>query len=308
MISAGYRAQVELLLRVIPFVAEEGCFALKGGTAINLFHRALPRLSVDIDLTYLPVKDRKSDLQAIADGLDRIKILLEKKISGIRVYKLSPKDGNEVKLACRLDRTEIKVEVNTILRGYLSKPEFMPVVDAVQDEFKMFAATNVVATGELYGGKICAALDRQHPRDLFDIHQLFQFEGITEEIKLGFIAALLGSSRPIHEMLRPNFLDQRETFETQFAGMSAETFNYKAFEVTRVQLVTRIHELLTDGDKQFLLSFKGGEPEWDLYPLDGLERMPAVQWKLLNINKLKNNNSKKYTEQLSALGECLGAG
>ena len=52
-----YSDQVALLMSVIPAVAEESCFALKGGTAINLFIRDLPRLSVDIDLTYLPVAD-----------------------------------------------------------------------------------------------------------------------------------------------------------------------------------------------------------------------------------------------------------
>jgi len=58
MIADIYRSQVELLLRVLPYVAKEKVFALKGGTAINLFVRDLPRLSVDIDLTYLPFEDR----------------------------------------------------------------------------------------------------------------------------------------------------------------------------------------------------------------------------------------------------------
>lgn len=48
-----YRRQVQLLVRVLPLVDTEKCFALKGGTAINLFYRALPRLSVDIDLLYI---------------------------------------------------------------------------------------------------------------------------------------------------------------------------------------------------------------------------------------------------------------
>ena len=51
-----YRNQAQLLVDVLPYVAQQEVFALKGGTAINLFHRDLPRLSVDIDLTYLPVQ------------------------------------------------------------------------------------------------------------------------------------------------------------------------------------------------------------------------------------------------------------
>lgn len=73
MISPDYKAQVRLLLMVLPYVAEEAVFALKGGTAINLFHRDFPRLSVDIDLTYLPTEHRKTALQGIANGLSRIK-------------------------------------------------------------------------------------------------------------------------------------------------------------------------------------------------------------------------------------------
>lgn len=56
MINDTYKKQVELLLKTLPEVAKETCFALHGGTAINLFIRNMPRLSVDIDLTYLPIE------------------------------------------------------------------------------------------------------------------------------------------------------------------------------------------------------------------------------------------------------------
>ncbi len=68
-----YKAQVDLLLKVLPFVALEPCFALKGGTAINLFVRNMPRLSVDIDLSYLPMDDRDAALSNIEESLYRIK-------------------------------------------------------------------------------------------------------------------------------------------------------------------------------------------------------------------------------------------
>jgi hypothetical protein len=71
-LSEIYRRQVELLLRIMPAVAAEECFALKGGTAINLFVRDLPRLSVDIDLTYLPVADRTPSLKGVEEALERI--------------------------------------------------------------------------------------------------------------------------------------------------------------------------------------------------------------------------------------------
>ena len=78
-----YRRQVALLLRVLPFVAEEKNFALKGGTAINLFIRDMPRLSVDIDLTYLPVQERAASLAGIDTALRRISARVRDKISSI---------------------------------------------------------------------------------------------------------------------------------------------------------------------------------------------------------------------------------
>ena len=304
MISDGYRAQVELLLRILPYVAKEGVFALKGGTAINLFIRELPRLSVDIDLTYLPFEDRATALKGISDGLGRIKQELLASIPDINVKLLPQGDGQEAKMSCKLDGAQIKIEVNTTIRGYLQEPRLMPVADAVQNEFGLFAAINVVSQGELYGGKICAALDRQHPRDLFDVQKLFENEGLTEEIKIGFIAALLGSNRPLNEMLSPNFQDQKAAFDTQFSGMTGDVFSYEDFENTREQLVQEIHQSLTDDDRKLLVSFKQGEPKWELYPWAGLKDMPSVQWKLQNVRMLLKN-SKKHAQQLDRLKKCL---
>jgi len=305
MIADIYRSQVELLLRVLPYVAKEKVFALKGGTAINLFVREFPRLSVDIDLTYLPFEDRATALKGISDGLGRIKEHLLSAIPNIQVMLLPQSDGQEAKLSCKLGSAQIKVEVNTTIRGYLQEPRLMQVANAVQGEFGLFAAINVVSQGELYGGKICAALDRQHPRDLFDIQKLFENEGLTDEIKVGFIAALLGSNRPINDMLSPNFQDQRAAFDAQFSGMTSDPFSYEDFEATRKRLVKEMHQSLTDDDRKLLVSFKEGAPEWSLYPLDGLQNMPSVKWKLQNVRKLMNN-PEKHKQQLDRLKKCLG--
>ena len=64
-----FHNQTRVLLKVLPLVLEDSRFALKGGTAINLFIREMPRISVDIDLTYLPLQDRQTSLQAISDLL-----------------------------------------------------------------------------------------------------------------------------------------------------------------------------------------------------------------------------------------------
>ena len=84
-IADGYRKQVALLIRTMPFVATEKEFALKGGTAINLFVRDMPRLSVDIDLTYLPVADRATSRKAIDAGMKRIAGAITKGMRGAQL-------------------------------------------------------------------------------------------------------------------------------------------------------------------------------------------------------------------------------
>ena len=101
MILQAYKAQVDLLLQILPHIAKEEIFALKGGTAINLFVRDMPRLSIDIDLTYLPLDSRTKALQNIQDGLKRIKTNIEKNISGIKVQSVPLNKGTDVKLNCQ---------------------------------------------------------------------------------------------------------------------------------------------------------------------------------------------------------------
>lgn len=305
MIFDAYRAQVDLLLQVLPHVAKEECFALKGGTAINLFVRDMPRLSVDIDLTYLPFDDRTTALAGITEALRRTKARIEAAIPGCRVAMVPQTDGQEAKLTCQTQSAQIKVEVNTTMRGHVLPPRIMDVAYTVEDQFGRFMSVNVVSHAELFGGKICAALDRQHPRDLFDVHHMLESEGYTDEIRMGFITALLSHGRPMHEVIRPNFQDQARVFETQFAGMAFTPFSYADYEAARDRLVKAIRQGWTDTDRAFLLSFKQGKPEWGLLPLENLSRMPAVQWKLSNIQKLIEQNPGKHAEQLKALEERI---
>ncbi len=306
MISPTYRAQFDLLLRILPQVATEEFFALKGGSAINLFVRDLPRLSVDIDLTYLPFDDRPTALQNIADGLSRIKTRLENAFPGIRVTAVSQEGGEqEAKLICRLQNAQVKIEVNTILRGHILPARILPIRDRVQEELRIFAAMQVVSHGELFGGKICAALDRQHPRDLFDIHHLLENEGLSEDVRLGLITSLASHPRPLHEILWPNFSDQRPVFDKQFAGMTTLPFSYGDYETARERLVQEIQTCLTEKDRMFLIGFKKGSPDWGLIPLGALKDMPAVKWKLSHIQDLILKNPKKNTQQLKILEKNL---
>jgi hypothetical protein len=100
--------QTELLLRVLPYIHEIGVFALHGGTAINLFHDEMPRLSVDIDLTYLPIEDRGTDLKAIKANLEEIATELRRVVPGIQVINPNQIMG-EYKLFCNLKGVQIKI-------------------------------------------------------------------------------------------------------------------------------------------------------------------------------------------------------
>jgi len=305
MISQAYKAQVDLLLQVLPYVAKEERFALKGGTAINLFIRDMPRLSVDIDLTYLPLDSRTDALKNIQDGLGRIKANIEKNVPGVRINTVSLNRGTDVKLNCQGQGAQIKIEVNTITRGNVFPTELMQVVDSVQDEFDKFAAINVVSMAELYGGKICAAIDRQHPRDIFDVKLLLENEGFTDEIWEGFKIGLISHYKPISELLSPVLKDQKSAFDNQFAGMTTVDFSYKDYETTRETLIKTIEQRLTDKDKRFFLSFESGEPDWDLFPIPVLKDLPAIQWKLININKLKEGNPAKHKQMIENLKRVL---
>ena len=304
MIDPRFRAQVDLLLQTIPYIAKESIFSLKGGTAINLFIRDMPRLSVDIDLTYMLINDRETALKDISDGLNRIKADLEKSVPGIAVTTVS-REGQDAKINCQLAGAQIKIEANTITRGSIEEPKLMRVNKKVEESFGKFAAINVVSFSELYGGKICAALDRQHPRDLFDVRLLLDNEGFTEEIKVGFIMALISHMRTINELLKPTFTDQRQAFQTQFSGMADIPFSYDDFEKTREDLVTVVHSSLSLEDRIFLVSFKEVDPIWEFLSVRNAKDFPAVKWKLQNMEKLKAENPKKHKELLAALDNTL---
>jgi hypothetical protein len=156
----------------------------------------------------------------------------------------------------------------------------------------------------MHGGKLCAALDRQHPRDLFDTKLLLENVGFTDEIKRGFMFALISSNRPTHEMLEPNLLDQQTAFENQFEGMSDLAFSYGDYEATRDRLIDTIRRNLNKSDKQFLLSFNRLKPDWSVYDY---QCFPSVKWKLSNLVKFKEDNPESFQRQLHRLEELLAS-
>ncbi len=295
---ANYKDQVALLIEIIPQVEKVPIFALHGGTAINLFIRNMPRLSVDIDLTYIYTEDRKNALLKIKEGLITIHKNILDNIRGVKVNF----QAAQLKLQISRAGAVVKIEVNQGIRGVMDKMDDLVLCDKAQEDFDAFCTIKGVPKGQLYGGKICAALDRQHPRDLFDVHYMLENEGITTEIKKGFLFTLLSSGRAMHDILFPNKIDQLDAFHNQFEGMTTEPFSYADFEKTRDRLLTSLKEQLSGDDRKFIVAFKNGTPNWD--HLD-FRKFPAIQWKLQNILQLKNSSTIKHEKMVSRLREKL---
>jgi predicted nucleotidyltransferase component of viral defense system len=297
-----YHSQARLLLKILPLVERYPVFALKGGTAINFFIRDLPRLSVDIDLTYTPFDDRATALAAIDSALESLKADIERLIPN-SVVMTKRLQGGIVTLMVKADSVMVKVEPNLILRGALFEPARLSLRKKVEELFGMSVRVRTVAAAEIYGGKICAALDRQHPRDLFDIKLLLDDEGLTDAIRKSFIVHLISHDRPMAELLNPNFADLIKAFTADFEGMTLVKVSPEELEEARAKLVKAVREGMTDKERRFILSVKRGDPDWELIELEGVDRLPAVQWKLLNIAKM---GKAKHRQALRKLEECLG--
>jgi hypothetical protein len=293
MAREPYTAQVSLLVRLLPFIAQEKAFALKGGTAINLFYRNMPRLSVDIDLTYLPVRDRAESLADINETLDRIMTAASRGIAGLDARRIDGGGGGATRIRARLGGAEVKVETSPVTRGVVHDPEERAVSAAVEDEFG-YAAVQVVSFEDLFGGKLHATMDRQHPRDLFDVKLLYENEGLTDELFRTFLVYVASSPRPAHELLRPSLSNLDEPYAREFVGMTTIPVTLDDLIATRERLIADIGARLDANAQRFLTTLHDGEPDFAAIGLPQAADLPAVRWKLLNLKKLNAENPDKH--------------
>lgn len=302
MYDSRFYGQAALVVRCLPHLAKHDCFALKGGTAINLFIRDMPRISVDIDLAYVPLRPRDAALQEISDALNSLKADIEYNVQGASVSEQRAQ-GFAIKLSVVMGNAQIKVEPNLVLRGCLDKPLLREITAAAQHHFRASAKMKTLTDADLYGGKLCAALDRQHPRDLFDVFLLLKEEGITPAIRRAFVVYLASHTRPMHEILNPNLLDIAETFERQFAGMTSYPVSIHDLVEARHQLIRQLIPSIDAAERQFLLSMSSGDPDWGTLNIEHLQQLPALQWKLINVRKM---DTRKRHEQCKLLKDILG--
>lgn len=167
----AYIDTVRLLLEIAPEVFRADCFAMKGGTALNLFVQDMPRLSVDIDVVY--VSHRASREEALAEiGRELATLRQRLRERGIDVGEARTV-GEETKLFARRGGHEVKIEVNHVFRGTLLPTERRALAPTASSLFTTSVSVPTLAMAELYGSKLVAAMDRQHPRDFFDVHGMY---------------------------------------------------------------------------------------------------------------------------------------
>ncbi|MDR2840540.1 MAG: nucleotidyl transferase AbiEii/AbiGii toxin family protein [Paludibacter sp.] len=295
-----YKKQVELLLKIIPTLQGIDNFAVHGGTAINLYLLNLPRYSVDIDVTYTPINSREESFAEIHNNLTIIKERVKTSVPNVIVTE------KPNKIYCNQRGIMVKVEVNGTKRGLIEPSETKTLCSKAQTEFEISNKAKIVSFSQLYGGKISAALDRQHPRDLFDIQLMFrQINNDFSKIRKGFFYSLLGGDRPIVETLAPNRTDQSETLVKQFSGMTEIPFPYADFEETREKLIDFINSNLTDSDKEFLPDFESANFSTKYEEYKYFLQFPSVQWKVQNINKLKIESPVKHRQSIEKLETYL---
>ena len=300
-----YLDTARLLTQIAPFIFVDGTFALKGGTAINLFVRDMPRLSVDLDLVFpnhrLP---RDAALSRINDAIRQCAARLTAR--GFQTHAIAAPEAGETKLLVRRAGIEVKIEVNFVMRGTVHPVRMAALTPIARETLLADLEIPVVSLEDVYGSKLVAAMDRQHPRDLFDVMQLLENEGITPGIRRAFIIYLACHNRPVHEVLFPPMRDIRHEYERNFKGMTAAPVELDALLAVRERMVQEIQASLDAGERRFLLSLVAGRPDWSTLGIAHAEYLPGIRWKLHNLQQLAIKSPGKFADQADILAQRLG--
>lgn len=299
-----YYRQVRLLVGVLPFIAHERCFALKGGTAINLFMRDMPRLSVDIDLSYLPAGDRATALGEIEAALLRTKTKLEDVSPPYSVHISKRQDNKACGLRVTGADAAIEIEVAPVLRGNVFPPVVRRLASRAESEFG-FAEIQSQSFEDIYAGKLVAALDRQHPRDLFDIMVLLENEGISDELFRAFLVYLIGHDGSLARVVDPAPKPIADLYERQFSPMSLRPVTIDELDRARRSMIVALHARFSDEVREFLLSFKRMQPRWELLGVPHAPDLPAVQWKMLNLSRMEPPRHREVVQNLERVLERI---
>jgi predicted nucleotidyltransferase component of viral defense system len=283
--DSRYADRVKLLVEILPTLAAEKRFALKGGTAINLFERDLPRLSVDIDLTWLPVGEFANDAREISAALTAIGEKLQSGSLRLQVQASGTEETGIHRLIASRGHSRVQIETTPVMRGTVHPVRTMTVQPGVERAFG-FVEMQVLDFADLYAGKLAAALSRQHPRDLFDIQPLLDEGRLDDRLWRTFLVYLTSSPKPAAEILAPREpKDFERTFAVHFQGMTRAPVSYASLLEVRARLLRRISELLDTRSRTFLESVEREAPDFDLIELPNAAELPGVRRKLANLGQ-----------------------
>ena len=305
MITQGYVDTVRLMLRAAPLVFEHPGLALKGGTAINLYIDHMRRLSVDLDVVYL---DGAADRDAALNDIARILTALSERAinQGLGVQRLHRSDDAEAVLIISDGSVRVKIEVNTVFRGSVYRPLSMDLCATAARTFEVSAPVTLLDTSEVYAGKFLAALDRQHPRDLFDLWRFRQTSAIDDRLMDAFTLYLSGHDRPPHEILDGRDRDMSRDYERGLLGMLEEPIpSLEELQETRDWARGAVIASLNGAQRGFLADFFSLRDIRDQFAGARLAHLPALEWKRRNLRIFRDTRPGEFARQLDALNRVL---
>ncbi|MDE0627817.1 MAG: nucleotidyl transferase AbiEii/AbiGii toxin family protein [Bryobacterales bacterium] len=295
--------QAHLAARVLPYIRRQPDFALKGGTAINLFFRDLPRYSVDIDLIFLPIGSYSEDLESMRNGLEWIANEIRKeKPSNSQIVAPGRASRHPPRIQFRHRNASIKMEVSPVSRGTVwpSGVKKRRIKEAAENEFG-FLESRVASFEDVYAGKICAALDRQHPRDLFDVKELLTHEGVDRKLVKTFLVYLISSKRLIPDLLAPQRIDISEQYESDLKEMVRVPTSEEELIAARERLLHEIHTKMTQDDRDFLMSVQQRKPDWSLIDIPRVDRLPGVRRRIENLDGIRKQDYDDSVRRLDTI-------
>ena len=225
---------------------------------------------------------------------------------GIQTRLVRSKDLGDTKLIVENDTSQVKVEVNVVFRGTVLPIERKALSAKTGDLFGVEFEAPILARDELYAGKLVAALDRQHPRDLFDVWQLYESGGLSDGMVECFVLYLAGHNRPPHEVLFGNDKDIAAEYERAFVGMTEVECALDTLLAARAQMRQELPQRLTAKHKQFLSGLVRAEPDWSMVQCPHAAELPALRWKLANLEQFRKRRPADFAAQANALDVGLG--
>jgi len=195
-----------------------------------------------------------------------------------------------------------------VIRGTVHPTRTRALTAAARDALLGDLELPLLSPEDIYGGKLVAAMDRQHPRDLFDVMELFAHDGITPEIRRAFVVYLASHNRTLHEVLFPTPKDIRLAFEGSFAGMTTKPVMQETLLETRERLFRELPAALDANEREFLRTLVRARPNWSVLDIPHLHELPAIRWRLQNLEQLERTSPGRFRALADMLDERLERG